>query len=185
MSNENSFRPATPPTARRPPALLGRCLGAAALVCLLAGSPAAGAGSALAPEFSLPERAGKVIALKDLKGKVVMINFWASWCGPCRQEMPLLEQMYKRYNALGFTLLGVNVESDTKDAEKWLKDMPVSFPVLFDKENKVSKLYSVEAMPSTVFIDRQGNVRYLHKGYKPGDEGEYLNQIRALVKETG
>jgi len=185
MSSENSLLSSNPPRAPRSRPFLGLCLGVAALVCVLPGSSPAGAGSAQAPEFSLPERAGKVISLKDLKGKVVMLNFWASWCGPCRQEMPLLDQMYKRYNALGFTLLGVNVESDTKDAEKWLKDMPVSFPVLFDKENKVSKLYSVEAMPSTVFIDRQGNVRYLHKGYKPGDEGEYLNQIRALVKETG
>ncbi len=155
------------------------------LVAALAATVPAGAGSAVAPDFSLPSRAGGVVSLKDLRGKVVMLNFWASWCGPCRQEMPLLDQMYKRYSSLGFTLLGVNVESDTKDAEKWLKDMPVSFPVLFDKENKVSKLYSVEAMPSTVFIDRQGNVRYLHKGYKSGDEGEYLNQIRTLVKEAG
>jgi peroxiredoxin len=136
-----------------------------------------------APEFTLTARDGKAVTLKDLKGKVVMINFWASWCAPCRQEFPLLEQMYKRYNALGFTLLGVNVESDTKDAEKWLKEMPVTFPILFDKENKLSKLYAVNAMPSTVFIDRKGNIRNLHYGYKPGDESEYLNQIRALVKE--
>jgi peroxiredoxin len=185
MRSKNSLLSANHRAAGFSGPFLRRCLPAAALVCVLAGGSLAGASSALAPEFSLPERAGKVVSLKDLKGKVVMINFWASWCGPCRQEMPLLDQMYKRYNALGFTLLGVNVESDTKDAEKWLKDMPVSFPVLFDKENKVSKLYSVEAMPSTVFIDRQGNVRYLHKGYKAGDEGEYLNQIRALVKEAG
>ena len=65
----------------------------------------------------------------------------------------------------------------------WLAKTPVTFPVLFDKENKVSKLYDVNAMPSTVFIDRKGNVRYLHHGYKPGDESEYLNQIRALLKE--
>ena len=79
--------------------------------------------------------------------------------------------------------IGVNVEANTADAEKWLSQTPVTFPVLFDKENKVSKLYDVNAMPSTVFIDRKGNVRYLHRGYKPGDEGEYLNQIRALLKE--
>jgi len=91
--------------------------------------------------------------------------------------------MHKRYSALGFTLVGVNVDANSKDAEQWLSKTPVSFPVLFDRESKVSKLYDVSAMPSTVFIDRQGNVRDVHRGYKTGDEGEYLNQIRALLKE--
>jgi peroxiredoxin len=137
----------------------------------------------VAPTFTLPSRAGDNVSLEQLRGKVVMLNFWASWCGPCRTEMPLLEQMHKRYSSLGFTLVGVNVEANTADAERWLQETPVSFPVLFDRESKVSKLYDVNAMPSTVFIDRKGNIRYLHRGYKPGDEGEYLNQIRALLKE--
>jgi peroxiredoxin len=141
------------------------------------------ASSPIAPSFSLPSRSGDSVSLEQLKGQVVMLNFWASWCGPCRQEMPLLDQMHKRYSSLGFTLLGVNVEANTQDAERWLAQTPVSFPVLFDKDSKVSKLYDVNAMPSTVFIDRKGNVRYLHRGYKPGDESEYLNQIRALLKE--
>lgn len=160
-----------------------RGLRVTALAATLAVSSLVGASASLAPTFALPSRGGDTVALDKLKGQVVMINFWASWCGPCRTEMPLLDQMYKRYSSLGFTLLGVNVESDTKDAEKLLQQVPVSFPVLFDKENKVSKLYEVNAMPSTVFIDRKGNVRYLHRGYKNGDEGEYLNQIRALLKE--
>jgi thiol-disulfide isomerase/thioredoxin len=159
------------------------CLRAAAVVATLSVSSLVGASSSLAPSFALPSRSGDTVALDKLKGQVVMLNFWASWCGPCRHEMPLLDQMYKRYSALGFTLLGVNVEADTKDAEKWLAQTPVSFPVVFDKENKVSKLYDVNAMPSSVFIDRKGNVRYLHRGYKEGDEGEYLDQIRALLKE--
>ena len=142
-----------------------------------------GATSAIAPAFTLPSRGGDTVSLASLKGKVVMLNFWASWCGPCRQEMPLLEQMHKRYSALGFTLVGVNVDANSKDAEEWLTKTPVSFPVLFDRESKVSAMYDVKAMPSTVFIDRKGNVRALHKGYKAGDEGEYLNQIRALLKE--
>ena len=143
----------------------------------------ASANSSTAPAFTLPSRAGDTVSLASLKGKVVMLNFWASWCGPCRQEMPLLEQMHKRYSALGFTLVGVNVDANSKDAEEWLSKTPVSFPVLFDRESKVSAMYDVKAMPSTVFIDRQGNVRALHRGYKAGDEGEYLNQIRALLKE--
>jgi thiol-disulfide isomerase/thioredoxin len=154
-----------------------------ALAATLAVSSLVGASASMAPGFSLPSRAGDTVSLDKLKGQVVMINFWASWCGPCRTEMPLLDQMYKRYSPLGFTLIGVNVEPDSKDAEKLLASLPVTFPVLFDKESKISKLYDVDAMPSSVFIDRKGNVRYLHKGYKAGDEGEYLNQIRALLKE--
>ncbi|HEV7715725.1 MAG TPA: TlpA disulfide reductase family protein, partial [Steroidobacteraceae bacterium] len=96
---------------------------------------------------------------------------------------PLLESIYKKYNKAGFTLLGVNVEPDSKPAEDWLKQTPVSFPVLFDKDSKVSKLYEVAGMPSTVIIDRKGNVRVIHKGYKPGDENEYQDSIRKLVRE--
>jgi peroxiredoxin len=155
----------------------------ALLTGTLAVSSLVGASASLAPSFTLPSRSGDTVSLDSLKGKVVMLNFWASWCGPCRQEMPLLDQMHKRYSSLGFTLLGVNVEANTQDAERWLSETPVSFPVLFDKDSKVSQLYNVNAMPSTVFIDRKGNVRYLHRGYKPGDESEYLNQIRALLKE--
>ena len=112
-----------------------------------------------------------------------MINFWASWCGPCRQEMPLLESIYKKYGKLGFTMIGVNVEPDSNAAIDWLKQTPVSFPILFDKDSKVSKLYDVTGMPSTVIIDRAGKVRMLHHGYKPGDENEYLDSIRTLVRE--
>jgi peroxiredoxin len=150
---------------------------------MLATTSLVGASASLAPTFTLPSRGGDNVSLGQLKGRVVMLNFWASWCGPCRQEMPLLDQMHKRYSALGFTLVGVNVDANSKDAEDWLSKTPVSFPVLFDRDSKVSAMYDVKAMPSTVFIDRKGNVRYLHKGYKPGDEGEYLNQIRALLKE--
>ena len=158
-------------------------LRAATVAAMLATTSLVGASASLAPTFTLPSRGGDNVSLGQLKGRVVMLNFWASWCGPCRQEMPLLDQMHKRYSALGFTLVGVNVDANSKDAEDWLSKTPVSFPVLFDRESKVSAMYDVKAMPSTVFIDRKGNVRYLHKGYKPGDEGEYLNQIRALLKE--
>src|SRR5262245_39811160 len=153
-------------------------LSSALVVCSLVG-----ASTSMAPSFTLPSPAGDTVSLANYQGQVVMINFWASWCGPCREEMPLLDQMYKRYSSLGFTLIGVNVDADSKDAEAWLAKTPVSFPVLFDRESKVTKLYDVSAMPSTIFVDRKGTVRYLHRGYKKGDESEYLNQIRALVKE--
>ena len=136
-----------------------------------------------APQFSLAARGGKTINLAQYKGQVVMINFWATWCGPCRQEMPLLESIYKKYNKMGFTLLGVNVEPDSKPAEDWLKATPVSFPILFDTKSEVSKMYEVSGMPSTVIVDRKGNVRVIHHGYKPGDENEYQDNIRKLVRE--
>jgi peroxiredoxin len=131
----------------------------------------------------LPSRTGEQISLADLKGQVVMVNFWATWCAPCRQEMPHLEALYQRYSPLGFTLLGVNVEEDPSGAEAWLGETPVSFPILFDTQNSVTALYDVIAMPSTVLIDREGNIRYLHHGYKPGYENEYQTQIRALIRE--
>jgi thiol-disulfide isomerase/thioredoxin len=112
-----------------------------------------------------------------------MINFWASWCGPCRQEMPLLDELYNQYNAMGFTILGVNVEENSDKAIAMLKDTPVSFPVLFDSQSTVSKLYDVVAMPSTILVDRDGNVRYLHHGYKPGYEEHYQQQVRSLIRE--
>jgi len=163
---------------------MGRIVRGALLACIFATSLSlAGDGSGPAPDFNLGARGGKNVALSGLRGQVVMINFWATWCGPCRQEMPLLEQMYKKYKPMGFTLLGVNVEPDPSGAEGWLAGTPVTFPILFDRENRVSKLYNVSGMPSSVLIDRKGNVRYLHRGYKPGDENTYLNHIRALVKE--
>ena len=162
---------------------IGTSLLATLLAAVLALAPARAALDSPAPDFTLKSASGENIKLSELRGQVVLINFWASWCGPCRQEMPLLDQMYQKYGPLGFTLLGVNVEQDTKDAERMLKDAPVTFPILFDAENQVSKLYDVTAMPSTVLVDRDGKVRYMHKGYQPGYENEYQTQIRALVRE--
>ena len=154
------------------------------LAALLVAIPALGGGSSgPAPGFALTARDGKTVNLAQLKGQVVMINFWASWCHPCRDEMPLLENIYKKYGKLGFTLIGVNVEPDRKAAEAWLKQTPVSFPVLFDTDSKVSKLYNVTGMPTTVFIDRKGNLRAVHQSYNPGDENGYMDQIRALMRE--
>jgi len=159
-----------------------RIIAAVAALALAVPAFAASVG-APAPQFDLASQAGKNVTLEQYKGQVVMLNFWASWCGPCRQEMPLLEGIYKKYNKLGFTMLGVNVEPDSNAAVDWLKQTPVSFPILFDKDSKVSKLYDVTGMPSTVIIDRAGKVRMLHHGYKPGDENEYLDSIRTLVRE--
>jgi thiol-disulfide isomerase/thioredoxin len=157
----------------------------ATILALLLSTSAMAGSTGPAPQFTLDSRGGPKISLAQYKGQVVMLNFWASWCGPCRQEMPLLENIYKKYNKMGFTLIGVNVEPDSKDAEGFLKGLqaPVSFPVIYDKDSTVSKAYDVQGMPSTVIIDRKGNIRVLHRGYKPGDENEYLDSIRTLVRE--
>jgi thiol-disulfide isomerase/thioredoxin len=157
--------------------------GAALALAMMLTVPALAAPTSPAPGFELASLGGPSVNLAQYKGQVVMINFWASWCGPCRQEMPLLEQLHKKYQPLGFTLLGVNVEPDSAKAVDWLKVTPVSFPILLDTKSEVSKLYAVQGMPSTVIVDRKGNLRWLHRGYKPGDENEYLDQIRALVRE--
>jgi peroxiredoxin len=136
-----------------------------------------------APGFALQTRDGKTMSLDELEGKVVMVNFWATWCVPCRQEMPHLQALYERYSSLGFELLAVNVEDNPEGARKWLAETPVTFPVLFDSKNDVSKLYKVTAMPSTVLIGRDGNMRFIHHGYKPGYEAEYQTQVRALLRE--
>jgi len=153
------------------------------LAAALAAPAAQASAPAAAADFTLPARDGGTVRLSELRGQVVMINFWATWCGPCRQEMPLLQQLYGKYEPLGFTLLGVNVEPDSASAQEWLKKVSVSFPILFDRDNKVSAQFGVEAMPSTVLIDREGNVRHVHRGYKPGDESTYADLVRGLVKE--
>ena len=149
----------------------------------LASTTGIAASPAAAPDFALPARDGGEVRLSELRGQVVMINFWATWCGPCRQEMPLLEQIHARYEPLGFTLLGVNVEPDSQAAQAWLAKVPVTFPILFDRENAVSASFGVEAMPSSVLIDREGRVRHVHRGYKPGDESVYADLVRGLVRE--
>ena len=160
-----------------------------ALISLLGGlvmlstDVSAGLEHSAAPDFTLKSTDGRNFRLSEYRGDVVLINFWASWCGPCRQEMPLLSDMHERYKSLGFTVLGINVEEDSSDARRLLGKMPVSFPVLLDNTSSVSKKYDVAAMPSTVIVDRDGNMRYLHKGYKPGLEELYLQQVRKLITE--
>jgi peroxiredoxin len=136
-----------------------------------------------APDFALKSTQGGNIRLSEHRGEVILLNFWASWCGPCRQEMPQLNALQQRYSKLGFNVVGVNVDKDSALANKILKDIPVSFPVLLDDTGAVSASYNVSAMPTTVLIDRDGNMRYLHKGYKPGYEQDYEQQIKELIRE--
>ena len=170
-------------TPRKPLLVMGAAIIAAALLHAFAGTAARAAQPAPAPDFVLPAMDGTELRLSELKGQVVMVNFWATWCGPCRQEMPLLQQLQLKYEPLGFTLVGINVEPDSAGARTWLQKAPVTFPILFDRQNQVAERFGVQGMPSSVFIDRAGNVRHVHRGYQPGDESKYADMVRSLVKE--
>jgi peroxiredoxin len=161
-----------------------RILILAGLLCLAVINPAqAAAVSGPAPNFTLKSLSGKNLKLSEMSGNVVLINFWASWCGPCRQEMPLLNDLHNKYEPLGFTVLGVNVEEQSDNARGFINDYPVDFPILLDNQNQVSQMYKVIAMPTTVVVDRDGNMRFLHKGYKPGDEKQYRDMVKTLIRE--
>ena len=137
----------------------------------------------VAPDFVLRSATGENLRLSEYRGDVVLINFWATWCGPCRQEMPLLDDLYGRYKRVGFNLLGVNIDEDSRRAMQMVQELGVNFPVLFDENKEVSKLYEVAAMPVTILVDREGIVRHVHHGYKPGYEEKYLTEIRSLLRE--
>jgi peroxiredoxin len=139
--------------------------------------------TAPAPDFTLRTLDGQKLRLGEQRGRVVLVNFWATWCGPCRQEMPHLNKLYEKYKSSGFVLLGVNVDDDTRQAAGVADKLGVKFPVLPDADKRVSKQYDLSAMPSTVLIDRDGKVRYLHRGYQSGYEDTYDKQIRELLKE--
>lgn len=136
----------------------------------------------VAPDFTLRTVGGSNIRLQEQRGRVVLINFWATWCGPCKQEVPHLNRLYEKYHAAGFVLLGVNVDDDVGNATAVALKLGIKFPVLFDTDKVVSHSYDLITMPSTVLIDRDGRVRYIHKGYLSGYEATYEKQIRELLK---
>jgi peroxiredoxin len=145
--------------------------------------PAAVTLQAAAPDFTLKSAEGRNLRLQEQRGQVVLVNFWASWCGPCKQEMPHLNRLYDKYRASGFTLLAVNIDDDARHGAATAAKWGLKFPVLLDADKSVTKLYDLGAMPSTVLIDRDGRVRFLHRGYREGVEDTYERQIRELVKD--
>ena len=149
----------------------------------IASQAAVGAPPRSASDFTITGADGKPLKMSSYQGEVVLLNFWASWCGPCRQEMPVLDRIHQRYKALGFSVVGVNVDQERGPAVHMLREMPVSFAVGFDPNGIVSTVYGVDSMPSTVIIDRRGMVRHTHRGYQPGFEDQYIAQIKALAGE--
>ena len=156
------------------------------LTLLLGAAGAASAAvqlSAAAPDFTLRSVGGANVRLAEQRGQVVLVNFWASWCGPCLQEMPHLNRLHDRYRASGFVLLGVNIDDDPRAATALAIKLGLRFPVLLDTDKKVSRVYDMSAMPATLLIDRDGRVRHIHRGYRDGVEKTYEEQVRSLLKE--
>jgi peroxiredoxin len=159
------------------------CLGLGLLAAALGPVAHAAVSTGAAPDFTLRTLDGRNLRLQEQRGQVVLVNFWATWCGPCRQEMPHLKRLYDKYKGAGFVLLGVNIDDDMRKASELATATGLNFPVLFDTDKKVTRSWDLGAMPSTVLIDRDGRVRHIHRGYRDGLEQTYEAQARELLKE--
>lgn len=130
---------------------------------------------AMAPDFTLQNLDGEMVTLSELRGEVVLINFWATWCGPCRQEMPAIEA---RYNRGGFQVLAVDFGETAEQVQGFLDEIGVLLPVLLDSDGAVQELYRVRGYPSTFIIDENGIVRFFHIGQMgEADLQSYLSQL--------
>ena len=136
-----------------------------------------------APDFALKGLDGKNMRLSEYRGQVVLVNFWARWAGPSRDEMPLLEQINNTYSRAGLVVLGVSIDEDLTHAREFAGSMRVSYPMLFDVIDKTGTPYRIEKLPTTYLIDRGGVIRFANVGFKRGDEKVYLEQIRELLRE--
>ena len=150
---------------------------AVALLSLLGWSAQALEVGQMAPDFDLAGRTGNV-KLSDYKGKTVYLDFWASWCGPCKQSFPWMNDMQTRYGAKGLRVVGINVDQKTDDAKAFLKDTPASFDVAFDQGGKNPKTYAIKGMPTSVLIGPDGKVLSIHGGFKDEQRPELEQQIK-------
>lgn len=137
-----------------------------------------------APAVSLPALSGAgEMSLESLRGKVVYLDFWASWCGPCRVSFPQLEQLRHELGPDGFEVLAINVDEEEADARQFLADVPVSYPVVRDGEGITPQTYGILGMPTGYLIDRQGVVREIHQGFRKSDGDKLRTAIIALLGE--
>jgi cytochrome c biogenesis protein CcmG/thiol:disulfide interchange protein DsbE len=138
----------------------------------------------LAPDFSLPDASNTQISLDQLRGHPILINIWASWCPPCRSEMPAIERTWRAYKTQGFMVLGINAtyQDSRENALAFTKAHDLSFPILLDTDGRVSRSYRLEALPTSFFVDREGVIREVVVG---GPMSEALLRIRVeqLLKE--
>jgi len=138
-----------------------------------------------APDFTLEDMDEEKHSFKDLRGKVVLLNFWATWCPPCRREMPSMERLYQKLNGESFTVIAVNQMEDGDHVFAYTGQLEVdpTFTILFDKHSKVSKSYRVNGLPTTYLIDKQGNIRYRAIGGREFDHPEVEKHIKQLMQE--
>jgi cytochrome c biogenesis protein CcmG/thiol:disulfide interchange protein DsbE len=138
----------------------------------------------LAPDFTLDTLDGKKVTLSELRGKIVIINLWATWCPPCRAEMPALENAYEQYRDSGVVILGLNVtnQDSEKDIPPFVKEFGLTFPILLDRDGSVSTLYQLRGLPTTFFVNREGIIRTVVIG-GPMNETFIRSKIEALLQE--
>jgi len=134
-----------------------------------------------APALALPTAGGESVALDQLKGKVVYVDFWASWCGPCRKSFPWMSEMQKKYGPAGFTVVAVNVDKKRPDAERFLQATPAQFTVVYDPAGATPAAWNVKAMPTSYVIDAKGNVAMVESGFRDENVPELENKIKTLV----
>lgn len=123
--------------------------------------------------------------LSAYKGKVVYLDFWASWCNPCRQSFPWMNEIQQRYGADGLVVLAVNVDHDRAAADDFLQSFAPGFKVLFDPHGTIARQYSLKDMPTSVLIGRDGRIHYVHNGFFPDQEEAYAGHIWALLNQGG
>ena len=138
----------------------------------------------LAPDFALKTLDGKTVRLSELRGKkVVLVNFWATWCPPCRSEMPTMQQIYTEYKGKGFEILAINIERDSKEEIlEFMKELRLTFPVLLDSDMKVTRMYRLIGLPVSMLIDRQGIIRSKTIGYHDWTDKESRKRVENLLK---
>lgn len=140
----------------------------------------------LAPDFTLETSAGEIITLSELRGRPILINLWASWCGPCRQEMPAIQRTFEMYQDRGFTVLAVNVTAQDNEsaALAFVKEYGLTFPILMDREGDVARIYENRALPSSFFVDRDGVIREVVIG-GPMAEALLVTRVQSLLPAGG
>lgn len=139
----------------------------------------------LVPLVEAQETSSSDFDLGTHAGKVVVLDFWASWCGPCRRSFPWLNDMHEKYEQDGLLIIGVNLDANIDDAEDFLDEIPADFRIYFDTDAKLATEYGVEAMPSSFVIDRDGEIRASHRGFKVRQQAEYeAILVEALGEQT-
>ncbi|WP_219845864.1 TlpA family protein disulfide reductase [Maribrevibacterium harenarium] len=133
--------------------------------------------------LSLPTVAGDSAKLSDFRGTVVLLDFWASWCGPCRESFPWMNQMERKYQDQGFKVVAVNLDQDAALVTPFLNDFPANFTVLLDTNFSMPEAFGVIGMPTSYLLDRQGRIRATHVGFRQQDTDDYEAAIQALLAE--